>query len=81
MGKMTMLTENLAPVFPVVEFWEDHFVNYFAHKTIYRGPPTLEREMAWSDLWFRGFPLSLTFMMKVFANDSQTKAWACRQRA
>lgn len=34
-----------------VEFWEGNFANEFNSSTKYRGPPTLERERAWNDLW------------------------------
>lgn len=30
-------------------------MNYFNHSTIYRGPPTKEREEAWDRLWRRKF--------------------------
>ncbi len=43
--------ENVAPVWDAVEFWEGDFVNYFNHTSIYRGPPSLERETAWDSLW------------------------------
>lgn len=42
-----------APVWDGVEFWEGDFENEFPHKTLYRGPPTPEREKAWEDLWLR----------------------------
>ncbi|KAK9435462.1 hypothetical protein VB005_10259 [Metarhizium brunneum] len=40
-----------APAWDGVEFWEGDFENEFPHKTLYRGPPTPEREKAWEDLW------------------------------
>lgn len=43
----------VAPIWDAVEFWEGDLINYFSHKSIYRGPPTLEREQAWFDLWHR----------------------------
>ncbi|KAK3196268.1 hypothetical protein K4F52_000648 [Lecanicillium sp. MT-2017a] len=45
-------------IWDAVDFWEGDLVNYFNHSTIYRGPPTLEREIAWNDLWHRpGIPI------------------------
>ncbi|KAK2616559.1 hypothetical protein QQS21_000602 [Conoideocrella luteorostrata] len=41
-----------SPIWETIEFWEDNFVNYFNHSTVYRGPPTLERELAWDKLWY-----------------------------
>lgn len=41
----------VAPMWDAVEFWEGDLINYFNHSTIYRGPPTPEREKAWDDLW------------------------------
>lgn len=43
----------VAPMWDAVEFWEGDLMNYFSHNSIYRGPPTLEREQAWFDLWHR----------------------------
>ncbi|RAL04921.1 oxidase ustYa family protein [Aspergillus ibericus CBS 121593] len=37
-----------------VEFYEGDFDNAFAHPSIYRGPPTPEREYAWDRLWNYG---------------------------
>jgi hypothetical protein len=42
-----------APLWDAVEYWEGNVINYFNHSTIYRGPPTLEREQAWDALWNR----------------------------
>jgi hypothetical protein len=36
-----------------IEIYEGDFNNPFAHPSIYRGPPTPEREEAWKQLWFR----------------------------
>lgn len=44
---------DLAPIWDSVDFWEGDLINYFSHQTIYRGPPTLERETAWFNLWHR----------------------------
>ena len=49
-----MLTYSLqAPLWDAVEYCEGNVINYFNHSTIYRGPPTLEREEAWDELWNR----------------------------
>ncbi|TQV92590.1 tat pathway signal sequence [Cordyceps javanica] len=40
-----------APIFPSLDFWEGDFQNDFARESIYRGPPTREREQAWDELW------------------------------
>ncbi|KAG8412277.1 hypothetical protein J3458_014465 [Metarhizium acridum] len=40
-----------SPMWEAVEFWEGNFANEFNSSTKYRGPPTLERERAWNDLW------------------------------
>ncbi|GAB0133378.1 hypothetical protein EsDP_00001789 [Epichloe bromicola] len=40
-----------SPLWHAVEFWEGNFVNFFNHSSIYRGPPTLQREKAWEGLW------------------------------
>jgi hypothetical protein len=42
---------NLAPADEAIEYKEEDFVNHFDHQTIYRGPPTHEREKAWRALW------------------------------
>ncbi|KAJ2966445.1 hypothetical protein NQ176_g10147 [Zarea fungicola] len=39
-------------LWPAVEYWEGDLINFFNHSTIYRGPPTLERETAWNSLWY-----------------------------
>lgn len=41
------------PAWDGVEFCEGDFENEFPHKTLYRGPPTPERQKAWEDLWLR----------------------------
>ncbi|WPH00671.1 Hypothetical protein R9X50_00350100 [Acrodontium crateriforme] len=42
-----------------IEFWEGDTKNSFNHSTIYRGPPTPEREQAWDELWhYPGMPVS-----------------------
>ena len=38
-----------------VKFWEGDFTNDFFHDTVYRGPPTAEREFAWDKLWRREY--------------------------
>ncbi|KAI4950633.1 hypothetical protein J4E91_004518 [Alternaria rosae] len=38
----------------VIEYYDADFDNEFAHKTAYRGPPTVELESAWDRLWRRG---------------------------
>ncbi|KAI0965424.1 tat pathway signal sequence [Xylaria arbuscula] len=44
-----------------VEFFEDELTNYFNHSSLYRGPPTPERERAWDELWhYQGIPISNT---------------------
>ncbi|PMB68603.1 hypothetical protein BM221_005183 [Beauveria bassiana] len=40
-------------LWPAVEHTEGDLINYFNHSSIYRGPPTLERETAWNTLWYR----------------------------
>ncbi len=42
-----------APALEAIEFYETDFDNQFAHRSEYRGPPTVERESAWLDLWHR----------------------------
>lgn len=42
-----------ASMWDAVEFWEGDLRNEFNHSTIYRGPPTPEREKAWDELWRR----------------------------
>ncbi|OAA75610.1 hypothetical protein LEL_07598 [Akanthomyces lecanii RCEF 1005] len=39
-------------LWPAVEHTEGDLVNYFNHTSIYRGPPSLERETAWNSLWY-----------------------------
>ncbi|KAM3514932.1 hypothetical protein MY11210_001410 [Beauveria gryllotalpidicola] len=39
-------------LWPAVEHTEGDLINYFNHSSIYRGPPTLERETAWNTLWY-----------------------------
>ena len=39
-----------APIFPSLDFWEGDFQNDFARESIYRGPPTREREQAWDEI-------------------------------
>lgn len=34
-------------------------MNFFNHSTIYRGPPTKEREEAWDRLWRRKLPYEM----------------------
>ncbi|KAK2609211.1 hypothetical protein QQS21_002293 [Conoideocrella luteorostrata] len=41
-----------SPVWDQVEFWEGNFLNEFNATSKYRGPPTLERERAWRELWW-----------------------------
>ena len=42
-----------APALDVVRYEEVEFQNLFDEPSIYRGPPTAEREQAWQDLWER----------------------------
>ncbi|KAG8407332.1 hypothetical protein J3458_020816 [Metarhizium acridum] len=46
-----LLTRGAAPLWEAVEFWEGNFDNDFAHPSKYRGPPTLELQQTWNDLW------------------------------
>ncbi|KAK5661913.1 hypothetical protein OQA88_10022 [Cercophora sp. LCS_1] len=42
-----------------VEYWEGDAINPFTNPSIYRGPPTPEREKAWDDLWHhKGVPVT-----------------------
>jgi len=36
----------------VLEYEDVEFDNKFAHQTVYRGPPTLELEAEWKNLWY-----------------------------
>ncbi|EGX94862.1 hypothetical protein CCM_03133 [Cordyceps militaris CM01] len=49
---LTFMLFFVASLWPAVEHTEGDLVNYFNHSTIYRGPPTLERETAWNSLWY-----------------------------
>jgi hypothetical protein len=42
----------IAPALEAIEYEEFNFPNEFDQPSIYRGPPTLELEQAWKDLWF-----------------------------
>lgn len=42
-----------APANEAVSYYEVDFANAFDQKSQYRGPPTLELEMAWKNLWDR----------------------------
>lgn len=48
--KVNVLRVCLAPMSPAVEFEDANFVNYFAHKSEYRGPPNPAIERAWERL-------------------------------
>ncbi|TQV93104.1 tat pathway signal sequence [Cordyceps javanica] len=39
-------------LWPAVKYTEGDLINFFNHTSIYRGPPTLERETAWNSLWY-----------------------------
>ncbi|OAA39064.1 hypothetical protein NOR_06324 [Metarhizium rileyi] len=41
-----------SPMWEAVDFWEGNFANAFNSSTKYRGPPTLDLERAWNDLWY-----------------------------
>ncbi|MCJ1225796.1 hypothetical protein MMC12_002445 [Toensbergia leucococca] len=44
-------TSVWSPALDVVRYEEVEFQNLFDEPSIYRGPPTAEREQAWQDLW------------------------------
>ncbi|KAK2594830.1 hypothetical protein QQS21_007458 [Conoideocrella luteorostrata] len=44
-------TSPYSPIWDAVEFWEGNFINYFNHSSPFRGPPTIELERAWYQLW------------------------------
>lgn len=46
-----MLMATSASMWDAVAFWEGDLTNYWNHSSIYRGPPTAEREQAWEELW------------------------------
>ncbi|KHN95181.1 uncharacterized protein MAM_06892 [Metarhizium album ARSEF 1941] len=64
-----------SPMWEAVEFWEGNFANEFNSSTKYRGPPTLERERAWNDLWRSPMWEAVEFWEGNFANEfnSSTK--------
>ncbi|KAF4552928.1 Hypothetical protein D9617_8g049410 [Elsinoe fawcettii] len=43
-----------SPANEAVEYFEYNFDNMFSHKTAFRGPPTVEREKLWQELWDYG---------------------------
>jgi len=66
---------ELAPLLDVVEYEEVDFVNPFAHKTIYRGPPTDELEEAWKELWYFGSVSIPEDKMPLLNRSTQTQAF------
>ena len=46
-------TPQSAPALEVVKYHETDFANAFDERSPYRGPPTVELEQAWEDLWNR----------------------------
>ncbi|KAI4180236.1 MAG: hypothetical protein LQ346_007038 [Caloplaca aetnensis] len=45
------MKDTLAPALEIVKLHETNFANSFAEKSPYRGPPTVELEAAWEELW------------------------------
>lgn len=50
------MKDTLAPALEIVKLHETNFANSFAEKSPYRGPPTVELEAAWEELWNRESP-------------------------
>ncbi|KAF7595707.1 hypothetical protein BBP40_005151 [Aspergillus hancockii] len=44
-------TSIYSPAFEAISYYETDFANAFNQKSQYRGPPTVELEKAWNDLW------------------------------
>ncbi|KAM3464465.1 hypothetical protein MY5147_009503 [Beauveria neobassiana] len=61
------MTSPYSPVFNGgVEHWEGDFENTFNQTSKYRGPPTLELENAWEELWYQpGVGLTLDDIAKL----------------
>ncbi|KAG8422226.1 hypothetical protein J3459_010565 [Metarhizium acridum] len=65
-----LLTRGAAPLWEAVEFWEGNFDNDFAHPSKYRGPPTLELQQTWNDLWgVRGVGVGKDDLQKLNKSD------------
>ncbi|KID72767.1 Cyclochlorotine biosynthesis protein O [Metarhizium brunneum] len=59
-----------SPLWEAVEFWEGNFDNDFAHPSKYRGPPTLELQKTWDDLWgVRGIGVGRDDLQKLNKTD------------
>ncbi|KAI1119431.1 hypothetical protein F5Y14DRAFT_395268 [Nemania sp. NC0429] len=63
-----------SPAFEAVEVVDVQFQNSFMEKSIYRGPPTIEREKAWLDLWDFG-PINVPYDKLDVLNKSSEVEW------
>ncbi|KAI0468035.1 hypothetical protein F4859DRAFT_222768 [Xylaria cf. heliscus] len=63
-----------SPAFEAVEIVDVQFENQFMEKSMYRGPPTVEREKAWLSLWNFG-PVNIPDNRLATLNKSRETTW------